>query len=192
MHTNRNRFTAFAVAHDSLPAFHAAYLVLTLLAAALLNVGAFVILIVAHAGLDLVKYHEVHGRAWPRTLQSTLRESLLDIFLLSGALVLAVYLHHGTGIVAVSGIVRAETSLLRGLLLLLPRLGVLWNTLWVFTNVRYHLLRSPEASGPWTVREQLTLAGAACALLLLAASPSLFGAQNVLQTLTGQLVPWRV
>lgn len=186
------RFRSFAIAHDDVPAFHAAYLVLTLLAAALLNVGAFVLLIVAHAGLDLVKYREVHGRAWPRTLASTLRESLLDLFLLSGALVLAVYLHHGTGIIAVSGIVRAETSLLRGLLHLLPRVGVLWNTLWIFTNIRHHLLRSPEATGPWKVREQLYLLGALGALLLLALAPSLFGAENVMTILTGQLVPWDV
>lgn len=186
------RFLRFAIAHDDVPAFHAAYLVLTLLAAALLNTGAFALLIVAHAGLDLVKYREVHGRAWPRTLASTLRESLLDLFLLSGALVLAVYLHHGTGIVAVSGIVRAETSLLRGVLLLLPRVGVLWNTLWIFTNIRHHLLRSPEATGPWKVREQLYLLGTLGALLLLAVAPSLFGAENVMTILTGQLVPWEI
>ena len=45
----------FAHRHDELPAFHAAYLVITVLCAALLSLGAFAALIVAHIALDYVK-----------------------------------------------------------------------------------------------------------------------------------------
>ena len=65
------RLRTFAWVHDELPAFHAAYLVLTFLTAALFNFGVFALLIAAHMMLDFVKYREVHGF----TLLNTFRRS---------------------------------------------------------------------------------------------------------------------
>ena len=189
----QHRLRVFAIDHDSLPAFHAGYLAVTVLIAALLNVGAFALLIVAHAALDLVKYHDIHRRSWHRTLLSTLRENLLDIFLLSGALFLAVYLHHGEGeIIAISGIVRAETSFLRGILLLIPRVEVLWNGVWVFANFRQHLLRSAEVTGPWRTKELLYGMGTVLSFFLIAVAPLLFDTNGVVKILADQLVPWKI
>ena len=189
----QHRLRAFALDHDSMPAFHAGYLVVTVLIAALLNVGAFALLIAAHAVLDLVKYHEVHRRSWQRTLLSTLRENLLDVFLLSGALLLAVYLHHGEGeIIAISGIVRAETSFLRGILLLIPRVEVLWNCLWIFANFRQHLFQSAEVTGLWRTRELMFGLGTVISLSLIAVAPVVFDSTSVVRILADQLVPWRI
>ncbi len=192
MHIHQRRLKSFAIAHDSLPAFHAGYLAVTVLIAALLNVGAFALLIVAHAALDFVKYREVHGRSWRRTLLSTLRESLLDLFLLCGALALAVYLHHGSSIVALSGLARAEASFLRGIILLAPRVEVLWHGMWIFSNFKQHLFVSPEASGAWKKSELFCGAGAAVSLLLLAISFQVFDVDGVVRILENQLVPWRL
>ena len=192
MHITQRRLKSFAIAHDSLPAFHAGYLAVTVLIAALLNVGAFALLIAAHAALDFVKYREVHGRPWHQTLLSTLRESLLDLFLLFGALVLAVYLHHGSSLIALSGLARAEASFFRGIILLAPRVEILWNGVWIFSNFKQHLFVSPEASGPWKRSERLSVVGVAISLLLIVLSFQFFDTEGVIKILDNQLVPWRI
>ncbi|MSR86945.1 hypothetical protein EXS70_02110 [Candidatus Peribacteria bacterium] len=192
MHNLALRLKGFAMDHDDLPAFHAGYIALTLIAAALFNVGLFALLTAAHAGLDIVKYREIHHRSWKRTLLSTFREGLFDILMLTVGLTLSVYLHHdAAGIVALSGMLRIEVSVLRGLILLVPRVEILWHLLGVFVNVKLHLLQSSEACGPWRRIERVNLAGVLLALTLLTLAPILLDPSTVGSVLVDELVPWR-
>ena len=61
MSTAIRHLRIFAHEHDDIPAFHAAYLVGTFLAAAIFNLGFFLLLIIGHMCLDVVKYRDFHG-----------------------------------------------------------------------------------------------------------------------------------
>lgn len=192
MHTAFRSVRRFACAHDDVPAFHAVSIVLTLLAAALLNVGAFVVLIAAHAGLDLVKYRDVHNMGWGRTLFATFRESLLDLLFLAVALCFSLYLHHGQSVFALSGILRAEEILIRLFGIGLMRLEVLLHGMWVFSNVRQHALDIRAATGSWKRRETLWLCGLILATGFIVSAPFFMGPETVSDVLYEQLVPWRI
>ncbi len=183
---------AFAIAHDGIPAFHAAAILLTVIAAALLNTGAFALLIAAHASLDIVKYREVHGMRWGTTIVATIRESLLDLLFLSLALCFALYLHHGQSIFVLSGMVRLERILIRILGIGLARLEVLLHGLWVFSNIRQHLTDVRDATGPWRSSELLWLCGFISTLLFIVASPLVLESGALSTVLYEQLVPWRI
>lgn len=178
--------------HDEIPAFHAGYLLITLVFAALLNVGAIALLIAAHMGLDLVKYHEIHHQSWKKTWIHTLRESLLDVFMLAVALCFGLYLHHSAGVLAFSGVVRMEEVLLRGAGMVIPRMEVMWNALWIFSNVRQHVLSLRPYEGPWRNREVCYLVGLILSVALLLASPLFIDHSTLLTLLREQLVPWKI
>lgn len=185
----------FAHAHDDLPAFHAGYLVLTVLAAAILNLGAFAVLIAAHVSLDLIKYRELHRLSWMRTLEGTFRENLIDIFLLVVALTFSVYLHHTIGIVALSGVVRADLTVARVAGVFLPKFEILNRFLAMLLHIGEHMrtlharLSKSLASG-----EQLLLFLLAATLILLLGSPAILGisASAFFETLARELIPWRL
>lgn len=183
---------AFAVAHDGIPAFHAAAILLTVIAAALFNIGAFALLIAVHASLDIFKYRDVHRMRWSRTVIATIRESIMDLFFLSLALCFALYLHHWKSVFILSGIVRLEAMLVWIFGVVLARIEVLLHWLWVFSDVRQHLRDVRDATGPWRYTELLWLYGFVSALLFIVASPILLkpGALSVM--LYEQLVPWRI
>lgn len=185
----------FAHEHDDLPAFHAGYLVLTVVIAAMLNLGVFVFLIAAHMALDLVKYRELHHLSWARTVEGTLRESLLDCALLAGALACAVYLHHTIGIVAVSGIVRADLTLVRLAGTLLPKVEILERFAAVFLRMGTHLrtvvARLGEALSPGEKME-LFLALAFLVLLFLAPMVLHITPTEYVGHLAVELIPWRI
>ncbi len=172
MHTATRRFHSFALTHDDFPAFHAAYLVLTLLIAAMLNLGFFVLLIAAHMVLDVIKYREIHKKRWRQVIRATIRESLVDLMLLSIAIFFGVTLHHLTGVIALGGILRAEATILRGLALLLARLEILWHTIGVFTHIRDYMLEVTKGfDKPWTPFERVCIGVALGSLTLTALVP---------------------
>src|SRR3990167_7218691 len=86
--------------HDEYPAFHAGYLVLTFLIAALFNLGMFALLIFAHMMLDYIKYTEFHQYGHRKALRAMISESAVDVVLLLVGLVFVVYLHHSAGLIA--------------------------------------------------------------------------------------------
>ena len=132
----------FAHYHDDLPAFHAAYLVLTFLAAAVLNMGFFAFLIVVHMALDCVKYREIHRFSWPKAIEGMLRESLIDLTLLFFGLVVAVYLHPiVTGLSGIKGLMLAEITILRGIGVMGTKLTILYDTLKILAHVEQYLHR---------------------------------------------------
>ena len=130
----------FAHKHDELPAFHAAYLVITVLIAALLNLGVFVFLIATHMALDYVKYREYHKYSLRQTLRGVMRESLFDITLLALATVITIYLHHSlSSIAGLSGLLRAEVTIARGLGTLIPKFEILHRFFHTIFHIGHHI-----------------------------------------------------
>lgn len=185
----------FAHSHDDIPAFHAGYLIIAMLCAALLNIGAFALLIIAHMTLDLVKYRERFGFSWRKTLEGTIRESLNDVTLLSIGLALSVYLHHHVGISSVSGLLHLNVSIIRSLIMIVPKFQILRHFLSIVLHMRRYMNElHPGMSKGWSGPEQLCFAmiGITTLLVVLAAplmdvSWSLIGS-----ILEDELIPWRL
>ena len=184
----------FARRHDELPAFHAAYLVLTILVAALLNFGAFGLLILAHMALDTVKYREVHHLHWLQTIRATLRENLFDHTLFTLGLLIAVYLHRSLpGIVGIGGLLRSEITLARGIGTLLPKAEIFQRFLHVLFHLRHHLIHIDTPPGERltpTERFSLVLMGCGALLLLLAPAILHIDSAHLLRIIQGELLPW--
>lgn len=169
-------FRSFAHAHDELPAFHAAYIALAFLAAALLNLGAFALLVIGHMVLDVLKYREVHGLTWRLTALGVLRESLVDITLLAIGLVFAVYLHHSVGIASLSGLLRAELTVLRMFGTLIPKAKILHDILKVVAHLHHYLEQvHPRLRQSWSQLEHYCMYFLVISVLLLIFAAPLMG-----------------
>ncbi len=129
----------FVHEHDEIPAFHAAFLVVTILSAAVFNLGFFALAILFHMGLDFVKYRDLHHMTFRMTLKAIMLESISDIALFLLALTFAVYLNHTYMLSAVSGIVRSELTLIRGLGTLLPKVRIMDNILAIALNLHKYM-----------------------------------------------------
>lgn len=186
----------FAHEHDNLPAFHAGYLVLTLLVAMLLNMGAFGLLILAHMSLDVVKYREVHGYSWKKVLEGTVRESLLDVTLLFVGITFAIYLHHSVvGMASLSGFMRAEVTMVRGVGMLIPKIEILHKFLKIIAHVEQYLAHvHPNIHKGWNSLERLCFVFLAVTVGLLIIAPWILNLHwGMLQgILLEELIPWRV
>ena len=176
-----------------MPAFHAGYLVVTFLIAALFNLGMFALVIIAHMTLDYVKYTELYGYSRRNTWKAMLSESSIDIVLLLIGFVFAVYLHHGVEMAAVSGLVRAAVTLARGLGTVIPKLEILYRFVDTLMNPQEHMQHVQE-----TVRARWTFSfacmiflGGVCVLLLILA-PVILTLDGALleKVLMDQMIPW--
>ena len=184
----------FAHRHDELPAFHAAYLVLTILVAALFNLGTFGLLILAHMVLDTVKYREVHRMRWPVTIHATIRENLFDHTLFVLGFLIAVYLHHSLpGIAGISGILRSEITIARSMGTLLPKIEILQRFIHVIFHLRHHLTHIETPIGErFTPTERFSIILIGCSALLLILAPVILhidGAQFLLIA-QEEIIPW--
>lgn len=183
----------FAHVHDDLPAFHAGYLVLTLLVASLLNMGAFALLIVAHMTLDFVKYREHHGFTWRRTMEGMVRESLVDIALLSIGLVFAVYLHHTVGLASLSGLLRAEMTVVRAAAMLVPKVKILHDFLKIISHIRHYMDRvHPRFKKGWSRLDHFFFATVYVSVFLILMAPVLMGTEGstITRILGQELIPF--
>lgn len=188
-------FRRFAHHHDEMPAFHAGYLVITFLLAALFNIGAFGLLIVAHMSLDYVKYSEVHGFGWKKTMKGMFFESLVDLMLFAIALVFGVYFHHMTGVIAISGLLRAEETIVSALGILIPKLEILHHMYVDFFNVKRHMASlPPELTKGWSLVDILCISLMIVALTLVLVAPRLLALDSnmYLRILGDQLIPWNL
>ncbi|MDD4628478.1 MAG: hypothetical protein PHE68_03745 [Candidatus Peribacteraceae bacterium] len=184
----------FAHEHDDLPAFHAGYLVLTVLVAALFNLGAFAVLILAHVSLDIVKYREVHQCNWRRTMEGVFHENVFDVLLLAIGFVFAVYFHHTGGIAGVSGVMRADVTIFRAFGTLIPKVEILQD----FLKVTLHLsayLRFPHSQlgSGWSQGERLCLFFLSACVILLISAPFVQGmdASDFGEIIAREVAPWR-
>lgn len=185
----------FATRHDQLPAFHATYLVLTALIAALLPLGAFALLIVAHMALDTVKYREIAEFRWSRVVSATLRESLVDVTLFTIGLLFAVYLHHSLPLIAsLSGLYRAQVTIARAVSTFVPKVKILGHVLGVMSHLQEYLATVAKRPRRFEPLEQVSLFSLSVAIVLLALAPSALGldAPHFWAILTSELVPWNI
>jgi hypothetical protein len=159
---------SFAHSHDDIPAFHAAYLVAVFLVSSLLNLGFFLWLIVLHMGLDFVKYRELHGYSYRKTVHAMFLESITDVAMFLVALTTAVYLHHTFLIAMVGGLVRSELTLLRALGTIIPKIHILEHIIHISVDVHSYLHESvPGLDRPMTRVQIWSIRMAwACAFLL--------------------------
>ncbi len=125
--------------HDEIPAFHATYLVLSFVVAAIFSLGYFAILIGVHMALDFVKYRDVYKYNMSLTLKGVLLESLFDIVLFMVALVFAIYFHHTFALTAVSGLARAELTMIRAFGTIVPKIEIFQHVFWVFAHLDTYL-----------------------------------------------------
>jgi len=185
---------SFAYQHDDLPAFHAAYLVLTLLAAALFNLGFFAGLILLHMALDVFKYRDVHKRSWSKTVEGIVRESIIDVSLLVMGLAVAVYLHPSLPLFAgVSGLMLAEITLLRAIGVLSPKLKILYDFLRILSHTDLYLKNVHLQLGKKaTLIEYVAMMSLCVSLGLLFIAPVvlLIDPAQYVSILLGELLPW--
>ena len=186
----------FAREHDDLPAFHAAFLVLTFLAAAMLNLGFFALLIALHMVLDVVKYRDVHRLNWFKTAEGVLRESIVDVTLLSFGLVVSVYLHPSlTGLIGIKGLMLAELTVVRGVGVVAPKLKILYDSLKILYHLEVYLDRIHPRLG-----EKLSPVDYACAfsltvtigLLIIAPLALGLSTQEYFLILLEEGIPWKL
>lgn len=199
MQTHQKAFTlrtvrSFAHEHDNLPAFHAAYLVLTLLAAALFNLGFFALLIVLHMALDVFKYRDVHRYSWTKTVEGMMRESIVDISLLAMGLVIAVYLHPSLLIFSgMKGMMLAEITLLRSVGVITPKLKILYDFLKIAAHIDLYVRHvHPRIGKEFSVVEYVAVFSLLLSISLLIAAPLLLlvDPAQYLNILVEEMVPW--
>ena len=189
-----NQLRWFAHEHDDIPAFHAAYLVLTFLAAAMFNVGAFGLLIIFHMCLDIVKYREIHNLSWRGTLKGVAHESLVDVTLFMLALLISVYFHHSVGLVSVSGLLHAELSIFRALGTMIPKAIILEHFLKVVSHIHHYMeqVHPGMRLNRWKPIDKVYIVFTTLSLALLVGAPYIMNVDGEVIRLIvfSELVPW--
>lgn len=172
-----SRLRSFAAKHDDLPAFHAGYIVLTFLVAALFRLGMFGLLIAIHMALDFVKYREFKRWKLGAAIRASFREALPDLALFSIGLAFAVYFHHSLPIIAtVSGILRALLSLVGAIGTLTPKYEILHRFLRTVRDLPAHFRSGPLLRAKhFEPMESFSLFVLAGMIVLLGVAPLLLG-----------------
>lgn len=186
------RLRLIAQRHDDLPAFHAAFLVSTFLAAAVLNLGCFALLIAIHMSLDIVKYHDVHGYGFRKTLHATFLENLFDLTLFFIAFASSIYLHHTFALASLSGIRRAGLSLFEVITTVVPKMQILQHFLYLLSGLHSYLhMIHPRVGRPLSGAQRLCIASVAVCVLLLILSPYRFAGHEseLAEILMKELIP---
>lgn len=186
---------SFAHKHDTLPAFHAAYLVLAFLAAAMFNLGVFGLLILMHMTLDYVKYREVHKLGLKETWLGMVHESLMDVALFSVGLVFSVYFHHSVGVANISGLLRAELTIVRMLGTLIPKFVMLESFLKIVAHLHHYMEHlHPGLRSEWSRTDRyMMLTIAVCFILLFSAGEIMNVDGAVIRMIVlWELVPWNI
>lgn len=180
---------------EEMPALHASFLLLTFIAAALLNLGFFAVLVFLHMMVDAVKYREVHRYSWTQTLRATLIESLVDLMLLSLGTFAAIYLHRDAGIVATSSVLSVKAIIARAAMLYIPRVEILSHTVHIASNLRRHVRDATTKRNAMLTRGQrLSLFALLFCTLMILWAPFILplSDQSLVQVLADQWVPWRL
>ncbi len=198
-HTLRRGLTSLsslARSHDDLPAFNAAYWVLTFLAAMLFNAGAFALLIAGHIALDVYKYRDVHNKKWGKVAEGVIRENLLDASILSLGIAFSVYCHASLPIVAgLRGLLRTELVVLNAIVQIAVKTHVLHGALTILANVQQYLERlHPRMGKGVSVVEIVAFTGCIASVALTIASPWILGldATQIAHLAEDILVPWNI
>lgn len=192
MHTALHRLRNFAHQHDDVPAFHATYLVCTVLAAALFNLGFFLVLILGHMSLDFVKYREVHHCNYRMTFKGMLLESIVDIALLLLSLTVGIYLSHAYALTALSGLLRSELTILRAVGTIVPKVRILENIARILCNFQSYIhTKHPDLGVHLTRIQHWSFNVVYACFLILGVSVILFNGREttLLDILAHELIP---
>ena len=200
MHTTHrfafSRLGSLVRMHDDLPAFNAAYWLLTLLAAMLFNAGAFIVLIAGHMALDAYKYRDIHGKNWRKVAEGVARESLLDVSVLALGIAFSVYCHTALPIFAgIRGIVRTEIAVLNAVVQVAAKTHVLHGFLTILADVQAYLEKShPRMGKGLSLVDTVAVAALAVSVVLTLASPWILqmDAAQVANLAEDILVPWNL
>lgn len=187
-----HRVRSFAHGHDDVPAFHATFLVATFLAAAILNLGFFLILIVLHMILDFVKYRDVFHYGYKMTFKAMILESISDIALFLMGLTVAVYFSHTFMLAAAGGLVRSELTVLKALGTLIPKIVIFEHMVTIAVSVRSYLDTEVLGLHGAFTRLQIWSIRSSCFCLILLALAVVLYAQNeadLLSVLQHELIP---
>lgn len=191
----RNRsLRAFAHEHDDLPAFHAAFLVLTFLAAAMFNLGFFAVLILVHMGLDVFKYRDVHRFTWKKTVEGVVRESIVDIALFMMGLAVSVYLHPALAFyTGIKGLMLAELTVLRAVGIMTPKLKILYDFLKILAHVDQYLHHVHHRMGKQAALIEYVSMFSLCVtvgMLMIAPILLMIDGVQYVEILKQELTPW--
>ncbi len=180
--------------YEKLPSFHAAYLMLVLVFAALCNLGFFTILVIAHISLDYLKYRvNFQYEPW-EAFRGMMKESLVDVALLLLALSTFVYLNQSLPIIAdLEGARVLHVTVVRALALILPKLTILHHSLRVLFHVpSYFQTPYPKLYKPFRLSDYVCIATCFIAAGLLIASPFILhiSIDQLKEILLQQMIPW--
>jgi hypothetical protein len=127
----------------------------------------FALLLLLNIGLDFWKYRSGRGLRLRLALRATLRENLFDVALFCMALLASLTLHYGQVVVIVSGLLRYQESLVRGLLLICAKSHLLFRTIERFEKgCMTQKLNGASIVKPWSVPEMLALSCVTLSLML--------------------------
>lgn len=189
-----SRLGSLARTHDDLPAFNAAYWILTLLAAMLFNAGAFALLIAGHMALDAYKYREIHGKKWKKVAEGVFRENLLDVSLLSLGVAFSVYCHMALPIFAgLQGLIRTEIAIVNAIVQVTVKTHVLHAFLTVLSDLHHYLVSVHPLMGKrFSTLEIVAVSALVVSLVLTASAPWLLGldAGETTRIAYDLFVPW--
>jgi hypothetical protein len=188
--------SSIARSHDDLPAFNAAFWVLTFLAAMLFNAGAFLLLIAGHMALDVVKYRDIHGRKWIKVAEGVARENLIDVSVVALGVAFAVYCHTALPLMAgLRGIVRTEIAIVSAAVQVLAKTHVLHGILTILADIHSYMEKEHARMGKrLSFVEIVSVACLAASLALVALSPFVLGlgGDDVAHLMEEQLIPWNL
>ena len=110
-------------------------------------------------------------------------------------LVFSVYLHHSVGVASISGLMRAEISIIRATALLIPKLKILHHFLKIVAHLHHYLdqVHHLQKRG-WSGLERLCFyfCGLSIFLVLFAAPFMQTDLSTVQHILLQELLPWRL
>ena len=170
---------------EQLPALRAASLLLVVLVAAMFRLGAFTVLIALHILFDI--YASASTMRKPGIVRITLlvlSKHLLNIILLLGAVVATVYLNQSlASIAALSGLWRSLLTIVRALVVFLPKFLILPS----FLSALCAMPRTQQT----VVLNPIHLATASIFIVLLLLAPATLGLSsgNVLQVIGDAFLP---
>lgn len=191
-----SRLGSLARSHDDLPAFNAAYWILTLLAAMLFNAGAFAMLIAGHMALDVYKYREIHGKKWKKVAEGVFRENLIDVSVVALGVAFSVYCHTTLPIFAgIQGLIRTEIAIVNAIVQVTVKTHVLHGFLTILADLHQYLAKlHPRMGKGLSPVEILSILALVVSVALTLAAPWLLSidAEHVSRIAYDLFVPWAI
>ena len=188
------RLRSFALAYEDLPAFHAAYFMLVLIFAGLCDLGFFALLIGFHLVVDFLKYRYVLNMSYAKVIAMQYRENLTDVALFLLGLSAYLYLNAELPMIAgLTGAAATRVTIIRGGLVLLPKLTILHHTLRMVFSMHEHLhSKNMRPKAKWSVGERTASIIFILSFFALVAASFILSMSvgDIVTLLMPELIPW--